>query len=211
MNNLSGGYIMVDLASPNKVKQLEKAAALNKPLLVYYADGTTEWGKVSVTYETVDDVDIPTYHITTANGFVTVEADGDVSARPLIVEGDGAGLEQEGVTISYCKWSLTGTHLMLVLAGSIANTTAIADSTNLAEFTIPEWIGNKIFPVWSTTYIEGKIITFRADDWSTQTATITLVKNTSTSILFRKSGGGTFTLTADRSFRIQFDLLIDNE
>lgn len=206
MNNLSGGYIMVDLSSPNKVKQLEKAAALNKPLLVYYQDGTTEWGKVTVTYETVDDVEIPTYHITTANGFVTVEADGDVSARPLIAEGDGVGLEQEGVTISYCKWSLSGTHLMLVCAGSITNTTVIVQNSKLAVFTLPDYIKNKIYSVWGNN-IEAKEIRFYASDWSTQTLQIKFQK-TSAGVQLETA---TLTASADRSFRAQFDLLIDNE
>lgn len=209
MNNLSGGYIMVDLASPNKVKQLEKAAALNKPLLVYYDDDTTEWGKVSVTYETVDDVDIPTYHITTANGFVTVEADGDVSARPLIVEADGTGLEQKGVTISYCKWSLSGTHLMMVCAGTIANTTVIANNAAIATYNLPDYILNKIYPVWASTRLEMKTISFLADDWTSQNAYITLTIGTNNLTINLTSGN--LTLTANRAFRIQFDLLIDNE
>ena len=207
MNNLSGGYIMVDLSSPNKVKQLEKAAALNKPLLVYYQDGTTEWGKVTVTYETIDDVEVPTYHITTANGFVTVEADGDVSARPLIVEGDGVPLEQEGVTITYCKWSLSGTHLMIVLAGSFANTTVIANNKILASYAIPSYILDKIYPVW-LTFMEAKNIDVYGQDWTKQQIFIKFGKENPGLTI---TTGSALTLTADRNFRIQFDLLIDNE
>lgn len=207
MNNLSGGYIMVDLSSPNKVKQLEKAVALNKPLLVYYQDGTTEWGKVTVSYVTVDDVEVPTYHITTANGFVTVEDDGDVSIRPLILEGNGVALEQEGVTIIYCKWSLSGTHLMIVCAGSVADTTIVADNTAFATYNIPEWILNKIVPIWANN-IEGKTINFRAENWSEQNASCVLQKATTFLKIVKVNA---LTLTADRNFRIQFDLLIDNE
>ena len=207
MNNLSGGYIMVDLSSPNKVKQLEKAAALNKPLLVYYQDGTTEWGKVAVTYETIDDEEIPTYHITTANGFITVEADGDVSGRPLIAEGDGEGLQQTGVTISYCKWSLTGTHLMCVVAGTIANTTVLTNGTNLATFSVPSYIWDKIYPVWNEN-IEAKSVDMYASDWTKQSPFVAFKKGVAKLII---QNGTTTTFTADRNFRIQFDLLIDNE
>lgn len=206
MNNLSGGYIMVDLSSPNKVKQLEKAVAINKPLLVYYQDGTTEWGKVTVTYETVDDVEVPTYHITTANGFVAVEADGDTSARPLLVEGDGVGIEQEGVTISYCKWSLSGTHLMMVVAGTVADTTVLSSNIHIADFNIPDYALSKVVPIFSTLVNRGTA-TFYADNYSTQTLTVNLIKSTNLNI----QTGGSLTLSADRSFRIQFDLLIDNE
>lgn len=208
MNNLSGGYIMVDLSSPNKVKQLEKAAALNKPLLVYYQDGTTEWGKVTVTYETVDDVEVPTYHITTANGFVTVEADGDVFARPLILEGDGVPLEQEGVTISYCKWSLTGTHLMLVVAGIVDSGTSIPSNAKLGTFNVPDYILNKVYVVFNNR-IERKGIVFSSSDWSSQTLTIALMKENNLNIA--TDTGSATTITAIRNFRIQFDLLIDNE
>lgn len=207
MNNLSGGYIMVDLSSPNKVKQLAKAVALNKPLLVYYEDGTTEWGKVTVTYETVDDVEVPTYHITTANGFVTVEADGDTSARPLIVEGDGVPIEQEGVTITYCKWSLSGTHLMIVLAGSFADTTVIANNKILASYAIPSYILDKVYPVW-LTFMEAKQIDVYAQDWTKQQIFVKFAKESPNLTIVT---GSTLTLTADRNFRIQFDLLIDNE
>ena len=207
MNNLSGGYIMVDLSSPNKVKQLEKAAALNKPLLVYYEDGTTEWGKVTVTYETIDDVEVPTYHITTANGFVTVEADGDVSARPLIVEGDGTPLEKDGVTISYCKWSLSGTHLMMVCAGSIANATEIVVTDIIAKFEVPKFILDKVYPIFGGV-VELKAIPLYADNYSSQSMTVQFRKETSD---LRIQPTGTTTLTANRSFRMQFDLLIDNE
>lgn len=208
MNNLSGGYIMVDLSSPNKVKQLEKAAALNKPLLVYYQDGTTEWGKVTVTYETIDDVEVPTYHITTANGFVTVEADGDTSARPLNVEGDAVLEEITGVTFTYAKWSLSGTHLMFVLAGNIANGTVLANNTLLATFNIPEFIYNKIYPTFSNV-VEIKNIPCYNTSFATQTLAMQERKHaTEKQILLQCAS---LTLTDDRSFRMQFDLLIDNE
>ena len=209
MNNLSGGYIMVDLSSPNKVKQLEKAAALNKPLLVYYQDGTTEWGKVTVTYETVDDVQVPTYHITTANGFVTVEADGDTAARPLIVEGEGYAETITGVTIVYNKWSLCGTHLMIVLAGSIADTSVISDGLAISYYKIPSFVSDKIVPVFASI-IEIKSISAYADNWSTQNIPVRLEKLSDGRVRISKTSGA-ITLTADRSFRIQFDLLIDNE
>ena len=206
MNNLSGGYIMVDLASPNKVKQLEKAAALNKPLLVYYADGTTEWGKVTVTYETVDDVDVPTYHITTANGFVTIEADGNTSTRPLIIEGDGTPLTITGFTSSYCKWSLSGTHLMLVCAGSIETGVTIAGLTKFAVFNVPSWVMDKIVAVVGLV-IEYKNIEAYATDYSSQTFRVVLRKQDALTFTFNSE----FTFTKTRDFRVQFDLLIDSE
>lgn len=130
----------------------------------------------------------------------------DASGNPRFVEGDGVGLSQEGVTISYCKWSLSGTHLMLVCAGTIANTTVIAANSKLAKFTLPDYIKNKIYSVWQNN-IEAKEIKLYADDWSNQTLQIKFQKITEGLQLETAS----LTLTADRSFRIQYDLLIDVE
>lgn len=132
----------------------------------------------------------------------------DSAGNPRFIEGDGVGLEQEGVTITYCKWSLSGTHLMFVVAGTVANSTVIANSANIAQYTLPNWIRNKIYPVWGTYYIETKDINFTATDWSKQTSGVTLTKLTNTINITKSSA---LTLTANRGFRIQFDLLIDNE
>lgn len=211
MNNLSGGYIMVDLNSPNKVKQLEKAAQLNKPLLVYYADGTAEWGRVAVTYETVDDVEIPTYHITTANGFVTVEADGNVSLRPLIVEGDVITPTVTNITFTYAKWSLCGTHLMIVIAGVAIDDTAFSNNALLGTIYLPEYIMNKIATLTSQGRVSvGQLWSF-VDFNANNIKNIALSKDTNIGAL--KSicwGTGTFTVPTG-TFRIQYDLLIDNE
>jgi len=133
----------------------------------------------------------------------------DSKGNPRFVEGNGTPLSQEGVTISYCKWSLSGTHLMLVLSATIANTTVINDSTILATFTLPEWIINKIYPVWDIT-LESKVITLYASDYTSQQTNCRLVKATN-AMKILKSGGSALTLSKDRSFRIQFDLLIDSE
>lgn len=132
----------------------------------------------------------------------------DSAGNPRFVEGDGEGLEQEGVTITYCKWSLSGTHLMFVVAGSVANGTTLANGYSIARYTIPDYIKNKIYPVWSLYYIETKDVSFVGEDWSRQSSGFTLGKFPNTINIAKSSS---LTLTADRAFRIQFDLLIDNE
>lgn len=209
MNNLSGGYIMVDLSSPNKVKQLAKAVALNKPLLVYYENGTTEWGKVTVTYETIDDVEVPTYHITTANGFVTVEADGDTSARPLIIEGDITPETITGLTFTYCKWSLSGTHLMIVLAGTCENVT-LTNNATFSEITLPEFIMNKIVPLTTQGRVSHATLDNYYDYSYRSSCVLSLVKGANVLRVIGWGIGGSSTLTAG-TFRVQFDLIIDNE
>ena len=68
-------------------------------------------------------------------------------------------------------------------------------------------MGSKIVPVWGN-YVETKDVKLMANDWSSQDIKFG----------YSYSGGYIFiynltsvTLTADRKFRIQFDLLIDNQ
>lgn len=133
----------------------------------------------------------------------------DSAGNPRFIEGEGTPLELEGFTSVYCKWSLSGTHLMFVLAGNVANGTTIPNSTYLSEYNIPKFIKDKIYAVWGAARVEGKTTNFTADNWVVQTATLTLT------ILENSIGialtSGDFTLTANRGFRVQFDLLIDTE
>lgn len=131
----------------------------------------------------------------------------DSAGNPRFIEGDGTPLEQEGVTNTYCKWSLSGTHLMLVYAGTIANTTTLENNVNLATFDVPSYIWDKIYPVWLTN-IEAKSVDMYAQDWTKQTAFIKFAKSASKLTI---TMGTALTLTAERSFRVQFDLLIDAE
>ena len=131
----------------------------------------------------------------------------DSKGNPRFIEGTGTGKTLSGLTISYCKWSLSGTHLMLVCAGTIKNTTTLT-AGNIATFVLPEWILNKIYPVWSSQYIEKKDIKLIADNFTEQTTTGMLAKGTTSLMIYVSSA---VTLTADRGFRIQFDLLIDSE
>ena len=112
-----------------------------------------------------------------------------------------------GLTSTYCKWSLSGTHLLLVFAGNVANTSTLANGAILCYFGVPKWILDKIYPVWSE-YLESKSFQMRAEDWSSQDLAIVLQKGSNDLRLIKT---GEITLTADRSFRIAFDLLIDND
>ena len=133
----------------------------------------------------------------------------DKNGHRRFIEGNGTPATISGFTPSYCKWSLSGTHLMLVLAGSFENETIIESNSNLADFNLPSWILEKIYPVWATIFIETKVITLNANDWTQQTLSCVLGKFTNSLVINTLSGG--LTLTAKRAFRIQFDLLIDNE
>lgn len=113
-----------------------------------------------------------------------------------------------GVTKTYGKWSLSGSHLLIVLALSLDDTTEIANGTLLTNLNIPQWVLDKIVPIWSTAVIKSDFNAM-TDAWTTQTFTVYLAKESSDSLRIRKSGA--ITLNADRKVRIAFDLLIDNE
>lgn len=111
-----------------------------------------------------------------------------------------------GMSKTYGKWSLSGTHLMLVIAGTIADTSVIGYG-KLAIINLPEWIEDKIYPVVSS-YLDSKSISCRDENWSTQNIAVALVKEGGHLVLYITSGD---TFTSDKGYRIDFDLLIDNE
>ena len=134
--------------------------------------------------------------------------DKDGHARFIDLEGTPATIE--GMTISYCKASLSGSHLLFVCAGSIANGTTISNNDEIVRYQLPKWIYDKIYPVWDTYRVELKSVNLTASNWSTQEFKVVLNKSaTEGRILITKVEN--LTLSADRSFRIAFDLLIDNE
>lgn len=206
MNYLNGGYVMIKHNATQK--DLAAAYKSNRPVLVYDENQKAHWAQINetVTTETIDDevVTTYTYSYQLLNDIASLV---DSAGNPRFIEGDGTGKTLSGLTISYCKWSLSGTHLMVVCAGSITNGTTLTTG-NIATFTLPEWILNKIYPVWSNAYIEKKDIKFFADNFTEQTTTGILSKG-STSIAIYVSSA--LTLTANRAFRIQFDLLIDTD
>lgn len=134
----------------------------------------------------------------------------DADGNKRFIEGESTlDNPPSGFTITYAKWSLSGTHLMIVIAGSIANgTTLPGGNTGLFECVLPKYVLDKIVPVWAGNMIEIKTINSRATDWSVQNFNGALGK---TLTGLRVYTGDTTTFTADRNFRVQYDLLIDDQ
>lgn len=132
----------------------------------------------------------------------------DANGHDRFIEGNGVS-EITGLTNAYCKWALSGSHLLLVCAGNVADGSSILTNDDVATFTLPEWIYNKIIPVWASTRIEAKNTVFYNDDWSSQSVGIVLTKLSGNTISFKSVSDITF--TKDRAFRVAFDLLIDND
>ena len=132
----------------------------------------------------------------------------DKDGHKRFIEGDIAIETISGVTKTYGKWSLSGSHLMIALVLSLANTTTIAGTTKLGALTLPKWIYDKIIPAYSAV-VELKSTPAYGSDSTSQSFAYYGRKNTDNEIGIYKSGD--ITLTADRSVRLQFDLLIDDE
>ena len=142
----------------------------------------------------------------TQGGGATLNDIVDSAGNKRFVEGEGNPGTFTGVTPSYCKWSLSGTHLMCVYAGNIAIGSNPTVGSNFVEFELPEYIADKIIPVYSS-YIETKVLTAYRDNGTSQTMNL-IVGKISNTIFFKIDSDTSFT-GGSRGFRVQFDLLID--
>lgn len=132
----------------------------------------------------------------------------DKDGHKRFIEDDITVETIEGLTITYAKWSLSGTHLMIVIAGEAADETSITAPMKLTTInSLPSWIEDKIYPVVSS-FLDSKTVTFRDLNWGTQDCAVFLTKENGHLVVYLNS---TVTFTSDKGFRIQFDLLIDNE
>ena len=136
----------------------------------------------------------------------------DKDGHARFIEGDGTSTTQEGLTVSYCKWSLSGSHLMLVFAGALDANYVLTDNQTTALFALPEWIMNKIFPVAGYNTIEIKDVNVF------NSSSISIAYTEKLAIQKLSNGIGIFipqraqTAPAyQTTFRAQFDLLIDND
>ena len=132
----------------------------------------------------------------------------DKDGHPRFIEGDIIIATITGVSKIYGKWSLAGTHLMIVLCLSLADTTTIADNTALAAIDLPSWIVDKIYPIVSSV-IAYKIDSAYASNYTKQDFGTRMNKASETRLTITKEAN--ITLTTEKVVRISYDLLIDNE
>ena len=133
----------------------------------------------------------------------------DGNNHDRFIEGDGTVATISGFTASYCKWSLSGSHIMFVCAGTFENGSTIAAGQLLCYFTLPQWILDKIYPVFSNI-IELKEITFYDNSFGTQTKQFGFDKS-APYMRIKTPSTVPLTFTSEKHFRVQFDLLIDSE
>lgn len=130
----------------------------------------------------------------------------DKDGHKRFIEGEGVKpASQTGITLTYNKWSLSGTHLMCVIAGSVTAGTYTSVIVNYDS--MPTWIKDKIIGV-SDNYIEFKSYPFYVG-YLGQAVSIQISKSVNGGLVFAFTSSTTFSET--KYFRIQYDLLIDNE
>ena len=112
-----------------------------------------------------------------------------------------------GFTFTYARWSLSGSHLLIVLGGTIESGTAFSYGTIATLKDVPAWIKDKLVPIYGSSGIDVVTLPVYASDYSSQNVTSYLTKSGSNINI--DLGSNTF--SANRTFRIEFDLLIDNE
>ena len=133
----------------------------------------------------------------------------DKDGHKRFIEGDMIPAETlpEGFEIEYAKWSLSGTHLLMVVAGNIADGTVVTGLNFAITKDLPQWVMDKIYPVVGVI-IEYKSMNAYNENYSATALNIGVAKIASG---IRFSIAQTATISDDRTFRIQADLLIDNE
>ena len=114
----------------------------------------------------------------------------------------------EGMEKVFSTASLSGTHLMIVIALNLSDELVISNNATLGYFELPDWIYNKIYPSIASV-IEYKAFTATASDYTSQSVGTKLLKTSNNRIAVQKEGN--LTLTANRYVRMSFDLLIDND
>jgi len=137
-------------------------------------------------------------------GNTALESIKDASGHNRFIEGDITPEVIEGVEYTYAKWSLSGTHLLVVLAGSIDNGITIGGT--IANLDLPTWVKDKIITTYGNSVVRQSDAIYASDGSTSQNAINVLAKSANN--IYVQSY---VTTTAKRYFRYQFDLLIDNE
>lgn len=152
----------------------------------------------------------------TQGGGATLDDIVDSQGHKRFIEGNGTPATITGLAEPYCKWSLSGTHLMVVFAGTLSANITIANygTVEFAKFELPEWVMTKIktfiYPATGYSAVGvTDLIDFNLSSQSIAKKDMYLIKKEAYIYIGFKeqyTGG-----SAPHTFRVQFDLLIDSE
>ena len=215
------GYVFLDLTKSNVYAEALKVLGTDKPVVIkdgsgspYFVDSLTLDGTNVVITKGGKTITIANDNTITNVGTIEnslMENIKDLAGNLRFFEVEGTETETiSGVTTNYCKASLSGTHLMFVVAVSIANTTDLTFPSRLRyNFKLPKWLVDKIAILFGTDRVDNKSFNAYATDETTQSFNFLMQKVDDENIRIYQYNN--ITLTADRNLRIQFDLLIDAE
>lgn len=134
----------------------------------------------------------------------------DKDGHNRFIEGNGTPTTFEGVTYNYTKWSLSGTHLMLVCDIKIAGETALATNDITVDFAIPKWVFDKLFPSIDP-YLDAKKSDIRVSGYVVSGLSIESYCYKVSESTIRICSLAHTAGASDEYARIEFDFLIDNE
>ena len=208
------GYVFLDLTKANVYAKALKVLGTDKPVVIkdgsgspYFVDSLTLDGTNVVITKGGKTITIANNNTITSEGLVanpTMENIVDLAGNKRFVEGVITMDDVTGVTQTYGKWSLSGSHLMIVLSGNIDDGTVLTSPTTLASISLEDYIYSNIQEIMPGL-VEFKSILVFGTDTTTQSLNISLKKDSDDVI---KIDCGSLTASKDRYFRIQFDLLI---
>ena len=132
----------------------------------------------------------------------------DSAGNKRFIEGEGVATTITNLSISYKKWSLSGTHLMIVYAGGTSSTVSFSANQKLIEYTLPEYVSDKIYPVWSDNLILTNMYFIDGGGSTVETMKV-LVKKDNNKLVIQNTQA--WDVSGTTHFRFQFDLLIDSE
>ena len=112
-------------------------------------------------------------------GVTALESIKDASDHNRFIEGNITltGAMPSGMHLDFGKWSLSGTHLMFVIAGHVDDETTIP-AGYIAQPTIPQWLLDKIFPMSSGTAVDYKAVPLFDNQLNTQSINVIFYKIT---------------------------------
>jgi len=161
------------------------------------------------------------YRDTNGNVRIT-EAFFDLNGNnPLVVQNlkDGAGnkrfiegnIETEditGVTFSYSKWSLSGSHLMIVICGDILENVTVSSNEKVCDISFPNYIKDKLMPIYSAWLGSKNAECIEEVTFSHNVFLNVDMDKTANGVVIN-TGAAITASENKRHFRLTFDLLID--
>ena len=173
----------------------------NQHLIVNYQDGTSQdLGAIFNGNVNIDGV----LQATHPKLFETIE---DANGNKRFIDGDITLYETAptGMSKTFGKWSLSGSHLMLVFGCDFEDQTQIVNGQQFAICTLPQWVSNNLSSLFSIA-VDSKTFALRGGDWSSQDLVVFITKQSNSRLGFMF--GRNATIDGLKHGRIEFDLLI---